>query len=211
VIQEGYKLRKEGNDMKKMILLSFLVLFIPAIVCGQDKVQAPVWNIGDKWTIAGDVTIMVVNADESSYAVKYLTAGGESILIFEKSSVNRLYVMDKDKRIPYEGRNKRLFNFPLDIGKTWKDKYMTKGALKEYTYLETFTVLGWEDIQVQAGKFKTVKIEYKQANADEPAKEGKLWYWYSPDVKYMVKCQYGKGDYWDASYDWELTSFELKK
>jgi len=197
--------------MKKMILLSFLVLFIPAIVCGQDKVQAPVWNIGDKWNIAGDVTIMVVNADESSYAVKYLTAGGESILIFEKSSVNRLYVMDKDKRIPYEGRNKRLFNFPLDIGKSWKDKFISKGALKEYTYLETFTVLGWEDIVVQAGKFKTVKIEYKQANADEPAKEGKLWYWYSPDVKYMVKCQYGKGDYWDAIYDWELTSFELKK
>ena len=197
--------------MKKMILLGFLMVFIPAIVCGQDKVQAPVWNIGDKWTIAGDVTIMVVNADESSYAVKYLTAGGESILIFEKSSVNRLYVMDKDKRIPYEGRNKRLFNFPLDIGKTWKDKFISKGALKEYTYLETFTVLGWEDIVVEAGKFKTVKIEYKQANADEPAKEGKLWYWYSPDVKYMVKCQYGKGDYWDAIHDWELTSFELKK
>jgi len=197
--------------MKKMILLVFLMVFIPAIVCGQDKVQAPVWNIGDKWTIAGDVTIMVVNADESSYAVKYLTAGGDSILIFEKSSVNRLYVMDKDKRIPYEGRNKRLFNFPLDIGKSWKDKFISKGALKEYTYLETFTVLGWEDIVVQAGKFKTVKIEYKQANADEPAKEGKLWYWYSPDVKYMVKCQYGKGDYWDAIHDWELTSFELKK
>jgi hypothetical protein len=197
--------------MKKMILLGFLMVFIPAIVCGQDKVQAPVWNIGDKWTIAGDVTIMVVNADESSYAVKYLTAGGESILIFEKSSLNRLYVMDKDKRIPYEGRNKRLFNFPLDIGKSWKDKFISKGALKEYTYLETFTVLGWEDIVVQAGKFKTVKIEYKQANADEPAKEGKLWYWYSPDVKYMVKCQYEKSSYWDASYDWELTSFELKK
>ena len=197
--------------MKKMILLGFLMVFIPAIVCGQDKVQAPVWNIGDKWTIAEDVTIMVVNADESSYAVKYLTAGGESILIFEKSSVNRLYAMDKDKRIPYEGRNKRLFNFPLDIGKSWKDKFISKGALKEYTYLETFTVLGWEDIVVQAGKFKTVKIEYKQSNADEPAKEGKLWYWYSPDAKYMIKCQYEKSRYWDAAYDWELTSFELKK
>jgi hypothetical protein len=211
VIQEGYKLRKEGNDMKKVILLSFLALFIPALVFGQNKIETPVWNMGDKWKLTEDVTIMVVKADESSYAVKYLTAGGESILIFEKSSVNRLYIMDKDKRIPYEGRNKRLFNFPLDIGKSWKDKFISKGALKEYTYLETFTVLGWEDIVVQAGKFKTVKIEYKQANADEPAKEGKLWYWYSPDVKYMVKCQYGKGDYWDASYDWELTSFELKK
>ena len=197
--------------MKKLFLLALLVVFIPAIVCGQDKVQVPVWNMGDKWSLTGDVTVTVVNADEKTYAVKYLTAGGESILICEKSSLNRLYSMDKDKKIPYEGRNKRLFNFPLEIGKGWKDKFTTKGAIREYTYLETFTVLGWEDIAVQGGKFKTVKIEYKQAGADEPAKEGKLWYWYSPDVKYMVKCQYEKSDYWDALHDWELTSFELKK
>ena len=200
--------------MKKMILLTFLVLFIPAIVCGQDKIEAPIWNIGDKWSLTEDVTIMVVNADESSYTVKYLTSGGESILIYEKSSLNRIYLMERDKRVKYEGRNKRLFNFPLDIGKSWKDKFTVKPAAfaaQEITYLETFTPLGWEDIVVQAGKFKTVKIEYKQAREDEPAKEGKLWYWYSPDVKYMVKCQYGKSDYWDAIHDWELTSFELKK
>jgi hypothetical protein len=197
--------------MKKMVLLMLLAVFIPAIVCGQDKIQSPVWNMGDKWSLTGDVTITVVNVDEKTYAVKYLTAGGESILICEKSSLNRLYSMEKDKRIPYEGRNKRLFNFPLEIGKGWKDKFTSKGAIKVYTFLETFTVLGWEEVVVQAGKFKAVKIEYKQANADEPAKEGRLWYWYSPDVKYMIKCQYEKGDYWDALYDWELTSYQLKK
>ena len=197
--------------MKKMILLSFLVLFIPAILYGQDRVEAPAWNVGDKWSLTGDVTILVVNADKISCSVKYLTAGGESVLIYEKPSLNRIYSMDKDKRIPYEGRNKRLFNFPLEIGKSWKDKFTTKATFKEYTFIETFTALGWEDIVVQGGKFKTVKIEYKQARDDEPAKEGKLWYWYSPDVKYMIKCQYEKSTYWDASYDWELTSFELKK
>jgi hypothetical protein len=197
--------------MKKMILLSFLILLMTGVGYGQDKVGVPIWNIGDKWELTEDVTIIVANADESSYAVKYLTPGGESILIFEKSSLNRLYVMDRDKRILYEGRNKRLFNFPLEIGKSWKDKFISKGGIKEYTYLETFTALGWEDIVVPAGKFKTVKIEYKQFNTDEPAKEGKLWYWYSPDAKYMIKCQYEKSSYWDASYDWELTSFELKK
>jgi hypothetical protein len=119
--------------------------------------------------------------------------------------------MDKDKRLPYEGSNKRLFNFPLEIGKSWKDKFISKGAIKEYIYLETFTALGWEDIVVQAGKFKTVKIEYKQSNVDDPAKEGKLWYWYSPDAKYMIKRQHEKSRYWDAAYDWELTSLELKK
>jgi hypothetical protein len=194
-----------------MILLSFLFVFIPILVFGQDKVGAPIWNVGDKWKLTDEVTIVVANADESSYAVKYLTAAGESILIFEKSSLNRLYVMDKDKRIPYEGRNKRLFNFPLEIGKSWKDKFIIKGAIKEYTYVETFTALGWEDIVVQAGKFKTLKIEYKQSSSDEPAKEGKLWYWYSPDAKYMIKCQYEKSRYWDAAYDWEITSFELIK
>jgi len=197
--------------MKKMILLSFLVLFIPAILYGQDRVEAPAWNVGDKWSLTGDVTILVVNADKISCSVKYLTAGGESVLIYEKPSLNRIYSMDKDKRIPYEGRNKRLFNFPLEIGKSWKDKFTTKATFKEYTFIETFTALGWEDIVVQGGKFKSVKIEYKQARDDEPAREGKLWYWYSPDVKYMIKCQYEKSSYWDASYDWELTAFELKK
>lgn len=197
--------------MKKLILLSFLILLMTGIGYSQDKVGVPIWNVGDKWKLTEDVTITVANADESSYAVKYLTPGGESILIFEKSSLNRLYVMDKDKRLPYEGSNKRLFNFPLEIGKSWKDKFISKGAIKEYTYLETFTPLGWEDIVVQAGKFKTIKIEYKQSSSDDPAKEGKLWYWYSPDAKYMIKRQHEKSRYWDAAYDWELTSFELKK
>jgi hypothetical protein len=203
--------------MKKLILLAFLAMFIPAIVYGQGKIEAPVWNTGDKWILPEDVTIMVVNADERSYSVKYLIGSGESILIYEKSTLNRLYTMDRNKRIKYEGRNKRLFNFPLEIGKSWEDKFTVKpgtvGA-KEVTYLETFTPLGWEDIEIQAEKFKAVKIEYKQAMVGQTEgrpKEGKTWYWYSPDVKYMVKCQYEKTDYWDAIYNWELTSFKLKE
>ena len=202
--------------MKKKILLIFLVLLIPTIVFGQGKVEAPVWNVGDKWTLE-DVVITVVNADENSYTVKYLTSRGDLILIYEKSSLNRLYYMDRDKRIKYDDRNKRLFNFPLDVGKTWNDKFITKQTAlgsKEMTYLETFTVLGWEEIVIQAGKFKALKLEYKQETVGETAgrpKEGKAWYWYSPDVKSMVKCQYEKSDYWDAIYDWEIISFKLKQ
>ena len=203
--------------MKKIILLSFLVLFIPAMVCAQDRVNAPIWNVGDRWNLTDDVIISVSNADENSYAVKYFTAGGESILIYDKSSFNRLYIMDKDKRTKYEGRNKRLYNFPLDIGKTWKDQYTTKSTAlgsQEMTYLETFTVIGWEEIVVQAGKFKALKLEYKQETVGQTAgrpKEGKAWYWYSPDVKCMVKYQCEKSDYWDAIYDWELASSKLKQ
>jgi hypothetical protein len=203
--------------MKKLILLSFLVLFIPAIVYGQDKVEAPLWKVGDRWNLTDDVIISIASADEKSYAVKYATGGGEAVLVYDKSSLNRLYIMDKDKRINYEGRNKRLFNFPLEIGKSWTDKFIIKsGTFKaqEFTVIETFTPLGWEDIQIQAGKFRAVKIEYKSEMPEQAAgrpKEGKAWYWYSPDVKYMLKCQYDRTDYWDAIYDWELTSIKLIK
>jgi hypothetical protein len=203
--------------MKKMILLAFLVLSIPVMVYGQDKLEAPVWTVSDKWTFSDELVVTVVNADQESYTVKYVTSRGELTLICEKSSLNRLYYMGKDKRIKYEGRNKRLFNFPLHTGKIWKDQYITKSAAlgsQEVTYLETFTVLGWEEVAVQAGKFKALKFEYKQETVGQTGsrpKEGKAWYWYSPDVKYMVKCQYEKTDYWDAIYDWELASFKLKQ
>jgi hypothetical protein len=38
-------------------------------------------------------------------------------------------------------------------------------------------------------------------------------YWYSPDAKYFVKCQYDK-DWMKGNkeiFNWELTSFQLKK
>jgi len=206
--------------MKKIILLSFLVLFIPAMVCAQDRVNAPTWNVGDRWDLTGDVVVSVSNADENTYGVKYLTAGGQSILVvivYDKSSLNRVYVMDKDRRIKYQGRNKRLFNFPLEIGKSWTDTFTDKSGTfgaKEFTVVETITPLGWEDIQIQAGKFRAIKLEYKSETVEQAAgrpKEGKAWYWYSPDVKYMLKCQYDRTDYWDGIYDWELTSIKLIK
>ncbi len=203
--------------MKKSILLIFLVVFIPAILYGQDKIDAPAWNIGDRWVLGEDVVITVASADQSSYSVTYTIGGRDSTIVYEKPSLNRLYYGARDKRIKYEGRNRKLFDFPMQIGKSWQDKYVVKptglGA-QETTYIETFTPLGWEEITVAAGKFKAVKLEYKQEKVGQTGtqpKEGKVFYWYSPDVKYMLKCQYVKSDYWDETSDWELTAFKLKK
>ena len=203
--------------MKKSILLIFLVMFVPAILYGQTKIDAPAWNVGDRWVLGEDVVITVASSDQSSYSLTYTIAGRDSTIIYEKPSLSRLYYMVKDKRINYEGRNKRLFNFPMEIGKSWQDKFVEKptslGA-QETTYIETFTPLGWEDITVAAGKFKAVKLEYKQEKVGQTGtqpKEGKVFYWYSPDVKYMLKCQFEKSDYWDEISHWELTAFKLKK
>ena len=203
--------------MKKMILLMGLVLFIPTLIYGQDKIDAPVWNIGDKWTLSDGNTIIVLNGDGNSYTIRYLTSGGrELVYVHDKSSLNRLSFMQADKRVTYSGSSKKLLNFPLHIGKSWKDSFQIKAqwgsaASPAYTVHETVTVSGWEEVTVKSGKFKAIKLAYHQERIGEGLAEGRAWYWYSPEVKYLIKCEYEKNRYWIGFNDWELTSFEIKK
>ena len=87
-----------------------------------------------------------------------------------------------------------------------------------YEYSENYKVLGWEDAEVRAGKFKALRLEYKRiitgaSGWGAMGQEIKNLYWYSPDVKYFVKCEYDKG--WMKGekeiFNWELISFQLKK
>ena len=74
---------------------------------------------------------------------------------------------------------------------------------------EAFKVLGWENVKVQAGNFKTIKLQYTIENKTVGT-SGKSIYWYAPEVKYFVKCQYDKL-YFLRVDDWELASFKLQK
>jgi hypothetical protein len=218
--------------MKKMVFLGLLIVFLPALVFAQEKVEAPVWNVGDKWTFTGDGSIEVLNADQSGYILNFsegtciYESQGFNTILFQKTSLNRINIVERDKRAKYTRGYRKLFDFPLTIGKQWKDAYTTKTfygpSAGRYTrdYSENFSALGWEDVGVRAGKFKALKLEYKRiltgssghfrANIGE---EIKNYYWFAPDVKYFVKCQYDK-DFMKESkeiFDWELTSFQLKK
>jgi hypothetical protein len=35
-------------------------------------------------------------------------------------------------------------------------------GLETWDLAETFKILGWEEVQVQAGKYRAIKLEYKQ-------------------------------------------------
>jgi hypothetical protein len=215
-----------------MVFLGLLIVYLPALVFAQEKVEAPVWNVGDKWTFTGDGSIEVVNADQSGYILNFsegtciYESQGFNTIFFQKTSLNRINIVERDKRAKYARGYKKLFDFPLTIGKQWKDAYSTKTfyglSAGRYSsdYSENFSALGWEDVGVRAGKFKALKLEYKRkltgsssAFGGNIGEEIKNHYWYSPDVKYFVKCQYDK-DWMKGSkeiFDWELTSFQLKK
>lgn len=220
--------------MKKVIFLGGMLLFFAATVCAQEKVEAPVWNVGDKWVFDREGPIEVVGCDAQWYSVKF--SGGifpkdaSGIAIFERSTLNVKYMLERDRRKEYRGFRKKILNFPLTLGKQWKDLYQRDEeaasgmvAMIAAEYKETFRVLGWEEVEVRAGKFKAIKLEYKIETSVRgvagwmPRGESKGWYWYSPEVKNFVKCQYEKGyieavrEEKGARGDWELVSYELKK
>jgi hypothetical protein len=56
--------------MKKIVLLGLLVALLPALVVAQEKVERPIWNVGDKWNF-NKGSIELTNTDQDSYVVKF--------------------------------------------------------------------------------------------------------------------------------------------
>ena len=218
--------------MKKMSFLALLIVLLPAMVFAQEKVEAPVWNVGDKWVFDREEPMEVIGCDAKWYSLKF--SGGifpkdaSGIAILERSTLNVKYMLEKEQRKEYKGLRKRILNFPLTLGKQWKD--MCQMDIKSYVghtvaveYTETYRILEEEETEVGMGKLKAIKLEYKLESSGRgilgwtPQGESKAWYWYSPKVKNFVKCQYEKA-YSEAQYqktglreNWKLVSYELIK
>ena len=215
--------------MKNLILAGLLFVLLPSLAFSQEKVEAPVWNVLDKWVFTGNGSIEVVKADQSGYILKFsegkciFESQGCNTILFEKSSLNRMNVLDGDKSRKYGEGLSKILNFPFSKGKQWKSGYSSteSGPYHRvfYDYSEIYKVLGWEDIAAQAGKFKALGVEHRRKIIGSPGQWSSVGeeiinqYWYSPDVKYFVKCKYDK-DWMKGKkeiFDWELTSFQLKK
>ena len=211
--------------MKKIAYWGLLALCFSTPLFAQEKVDAPVWNVGDTWVFTDNGTIEVVNADENSYVLTFsddicvVENQRFSTILFDKSTLHRMYGFKGDKGKKYTNWLRTIFNFPYSPGKQWKDEQILQtpiasvfSDLGDVAYHETCKVVGWEDIEVQAGRFRAIKLEITRG---EPF--GVTWgtsqYWYSPEVKYFVKCQYSPDAEaaFEEYFSWELTAFTLKK
>jgi hypothetical protein len=205
--------------MKKITYLGWLIMFLPAMIFAQDKIEAPVWNVGDKWVFTQG-NIEVVGSNQNSYILNFskdtcrVENKGFEKIIFDKSTLNKIYAIREDKREKFTDTQRRILDFPFNLGKEWNDTGTVtplSGPMKGITMdlSETFKVLGWEDVKVQAGNFKTIKLQHTIENRTMKH-SGESLYWYAPEVKYFVKCQYDT-NYWIGVTNWELISFKLKK
>jgi len=156
--------------MRKTIFLLSIFLLVSSIAWAQDKIEAPAWNVGDKWVFTQG-SIEVVGADESSRTLSFskdtcrVENMGHEKIILDKSTLNKIYALREDKREKFAEPQRRLLNFPFNLGKEWSDTGTVtplSGPMKGKTMdiSENFKVLGWEDVKVQAGNFKTIKLQH---------------------------------------------------
>ena len=198
-----YQIDQGGGDMKKAILLGCLLLCFVSTVWAQEKCDAPLWNVGDKWTFkrADGVTLTneVIEIKQDSYILK---TGGSLILNgYDKNSMNiKFSIEGGGKQVESDNFFRKLFDFPISVGKKWGDvasAYPGVGITKmgKILYDLDYKVEGIEEISTPAGKFKAYKIQYNQTNRNSK-RSGGIRFWYSPEVKNWMKREAEKKPFW---------------
>jgi hypothetical protein len=205
---------------KKMLSIFVIVFFIFLVFLteswSQEKIEAPVLNVGDKWTyknadgtiyadevvgVRDDVFILKLGDDKYMYK-DYLHA-------YDRKTMNlKSWIDAYGKEVRADVFTRNLLDFPIFVGKKWGD-----GAT--YWFVD-FKVESIEEVITPAGTFKAYKIycrvESKRTGGGA-AGVGWIRFWYSPQVKKVVKRVYEKSRYWSgyiSNQDAELISYELK-
>lgn|SRR5574341_786392 len=92
---------------------------------------------------------------------------------------------------------KGLFQFPLSPGRkyeaAWEARRPRAGDF-HVRHERKVTVVGWEDIEVPAGKFRALKIQadgwFRRLDKEAVQDEARNTFWYVPQVKRWVKSVY---------------------
>ncbi len=200
--------------MKKMLILSWLILFFTPMVWAQERCEAPTLNIGDKWVYSDKSgrkwTQEVVGIEKDIYVIRYpLETRG-----YDKSTMNFNFIIDQNnRRTKFTSHRSKVLDFPLYTGKKWSNNisYATPTAPeRESSCQERHFVSSYEDVKVLAGTFKAFKIEFRSecgVKGRSATEIGKGAYWYSPEVKAIIKRV---EEVAKELADLELISFTLK-
>jgi len=223
-ISETCSTESELIDLTKKVVrrLSGMIIIIGDKI--PDRCDAPVWNVGDKWIYRmSDGTITkeeVVSEEKDLYFLM-----GVNLLGYNRKTGNVNFLINaKGKKEEFRSGLSKLFNFPLYVGKTWKIDY--RGSHPRFRggaayYMVEYRIEKIENVFTQAGSFQAFKITiyhnipgHLKTAYGMAANSGELIWWYSPQVKHLIKRQVkGSPNYWigtDWEQDSELFTYELK-
>ncbi|MGO9312057.1 MAG: hypothetical protein ACLQDI_04900 [Syntrophobacteraceae bacterium] len=155
--------------MQKIIM--FLCCLLLPLLAVAETIELPIVKPGDSWTYRD-----TIEKGQSGWVQKYtectvIRAGVTGILLSmkEKGSTQapkeQLLGKDWSRFRNINGKEtvvNQPFLFQLKQGKSWKIEYTedhpNKGHKTEQIHT-TYSVIGWEDVDVPSGHFKAIKVE----------------------------------------------------
>jgi hypothetical protein len=201
-------------------MIYLLSLFLIALMAGPTGAQSsgsPSYVVGDEWTLSTGLVRKVVKVEGDTTVISGSGNCRTCLLHFDKNLV--LLKIENADGSPVDsvavgfvplGTEWRMFEFPMDVGKSWKvgAKGLVRNQLNQYDVMNT--VQAYEDVTTKAGSFKAFKIVREwQVSPPDSRGRGLRWTtteWFAPAAKGIVK--------WTSTSpnarDWELASYAVK-
>jgi hypothetical protein len=151
-----------------LIVASLLLLSVSAMA---ESIDAPRVAAGDSWVyrvttergpqgwVQHDEDFSVAHVDATTIFLSVKPSGSQ------QAPIEQLAGADWSRSRDVNGTQQvinRPFAFPLEVGKKWELKYTEANPNRQHlseSFQTGYAVVGWEDIDVPAGKFKALKIE----------------------------------------------------
>jgi len=212
-----------------LILISFLIISSSALMTESSDISAdevPTWVEGDNWSYRSNESYRVQNytaemvserehidIDETifdCYMINYTIDDFVETHFYTIDGLSLVAEMSDEGTFAYNPTLKR-FEFPLDVGTTWDSATIIwrepeDGGTweKQQEWELEFKVEEITTVEVPAGTFDTYVINITQY---EGMGEFVEYYYYSPEVKNMVKRE--EYLYGNLQLTEELTDYEL--
>ena len=181
-----------------------LLLFTAPILCAgqsEPRVVKPEIRVGDSWTYRG-TNALAPGTHEYENRVTFVS---ENVILLvtarkgDSKEVDSTWTPEWNALTSHAGYMFRpstgMFRFPLRVG----DKYELKFEFLrprvdsvESSTTGSATVVGWETVEVPAGKFRAIRLEVDtlvQPLDASRAYPRRITFWYVPDVRRWVKLQ----------------------
>ena len=183
-------------------LLALLLVTLPTLGAGQSetRIPKPEIRVGDSWTYRG-TNVLAPGTHEHETRVSFVDDKVILAVSTRKSDGKEFdssWTSEWNAVNSYTGRMFRphtgLFRFPLRIGDGYEMKMEwlePRTKIVEGISSGTVKVVGWETVEVPAGKFRAMKLESESVvrTADGRTPQFKGTHWYVPEVRRWVKLQ----------------------
>lgn len=171
----------------------------PASTPGTPTTAAPIYKVGDTWTLINGrtdskpgtplvLTVVAVTENQTTLSSSWNGGPPKEVDYDNQGNVTR-----DGNGTTYEP-SAGVLSFPMTVGKSWDSHHIrrfTSGTLDVSAHDE---VVAFERVQVPAGSFDAYKIVSRGTNAKQLERlysaPFTATYWYAPSVKRIIKSEH---------------------